>query len=98
MRRRGAFGSVVQIGLKRMNNGKDDYSVATFKKLYDFEGEQLANIKIFAGTFKEQIRQLNQRRSADAISRTDDDVPVYDGSEPRVNISNIDGDRDDLPA
>ena len=29
MRRRASFGSVVQIGLKKMNNGRDDYSVAT---------------------------------------------------------------------
>ena len=34
-RRRGVCGSVVQIGLKKRSNGKDDYSVATFKRPYD---------------------------------------------------------------
>jgi len=29
----------VQIGLKRENNGTNDYSVATFKLLQDFQGE-----------------------------------------------------------
>ena len=33
LRRRATYGSVVQIGLKKMNNGKDDYSVATFRRL-----------------------------------------------------------------
>ena len=31
LRRRGICSAVVQLGLKKMNNGKDDYSVTTFK-------------------------------------------------------------------
>ena len=42
LRNRAIYGSVVQIGLKRADNGTNIYSVATFKKLYDFTGEQLA--------------------------------------------------------
>ena len=51
-RRRGICGSVVQIGLKKKNNGKDDYSVATFKRLYDFTGDELAKIRAYADSFK----------------------------------------------
>ncbi|MDR1204514.1 MAG: hypothetical protein LBL26_03410 [Peptococcaceae bacterium] len=102
-RRRAAFGSVVSIGLKRENNGKDDYSVATFKKLYDFTGEQLAQVRIYADTFKSQIRLVNQQRAAEAMNRTDDEYSEYGGGdEERFNISTpgayIDGDRERLPA
>lgn len=100
-RRRTAFGSAVSIGLKRMNNGKEDYSVATFKKLYDFTGEQLAQIRTYADVFKSQIRLVNQQRAAEAISRTDDECGDY-GDAERFNISSpgayIDGDRERLPA
>ena len=43
LRRRATYGSIVQIGLKRENNGTNDYSVATFKLLQDFQGEELAS-------------------------------------------------------
>ncbi|MCL2816114.1 MAG: hypothetical protein FWD23_16090 [Oscillospiraceae bacterium] len=105
LRRRGACGSVVQINLKRMNNGKDDYSVATFKKVFDFEGEQLANVINYANGFKNMIRITNQEKSANALSRSDDDTPVYQGGNgngDRVYITApggvINGDVDDLPA
>lgn len=57
-RRRATYGSVVQIGLKKMNNGKDDYSIATFKRLYDLDGEQLQQIKPLAIGFREQIKGM----------------------------------------
>jgi hypothetical protein len=69
-RRRGSCGSVVQIGLKRMNNGKDDYSVATFKKLYDFTGEKLASIRSYADGFKQQIKVMLVQQAVEAESRT----------------------------
>jgi len=55
---RGVCGSVVQISLKKMNNGKDDYSVAVFKRLYDFTGEELAKIRACADGFKEQVKLI----------------------------------------
>ena len=103
LRRRAAFGSVVQLGLKKVENG-NTYSVATFKKLYDFSGEQLAGVKAYAEGFKNTIKIMNQHRSADAISRADD-TPVYYGEEgngSRNYISSpggvINGDTDELPA
>ena len=38
-RRRGICGSIVSIGLKRVDNGSNTYSIATFKRLSDFSGE-----------------------------------------------------------
>jgi len=107
-RRRAAYGSLVSIGLKRMSNGKDDYSVATFKKLHDFSGEQLAQSKAYSEGFKAQIKLINQRRAADAIDRSIDDLDGYlDGesiyaNDPRFPNADhdtvIDGNRERLPA
>ena len=55
-RRRATYGSLIQIGLKKENNGSNDYSVATFRLLRDFEGEELAQIRAYANGFKEQIK------------------------------------------
>ena len=105
-RRRAAYGSVVSIGLKRVSNGKDDYSVATFKKLYDFTGEQLAQARAYAEGFKAQIKMINQQRAADAIDRSGDDFDGYidgDGGNGgsftvASGVTVIDGDRERLPA
>ena len=105
MRRRASFGSVVQIGLKKMNNGRDDYSVATFSRLYDFEGEQLAQIRAYTNNFKEQIGQILTQR-ADAQSDKYTDLCEYRSSqiEPANGTTafcigpQIDGDREALPA
>ncbi len=107
-RRRPTWGSVVQIGLKRMNNGKDDYSVATFKKLYDFSGEQLMQAKTYADGFREQAKEMLKRRAEDAENRdgTDDmyeSKPDYQtsGDDEHFVITGgdvIDGERDELPA
>lgn len=62
-RNRATYGSLVEIGLKRQTNpeGKD-YSVATFKRLGDFHGEQLAAVRKYALSFREQIRGMNRQR------------------------------------
>jgi hypothetical protein len=107
-RRRPTWGSVVQIGLKRMNNGKDDYSVATFKKLYDFSSEQLMQAKAYADGFREQAKEMLKRRAEDAGNRDGaDDMyeskPDYKtgGDDEHFVITGgdvIDGERDELPA
>ena len=63
-RRRGLCGSVVRISLKKENNGKDDYSVARFERLYDFTGEELARVKACAESFKEQLKLIQEQRTA----------------------------------
>lgn len=72
LRRRATYGSVVQIGLKKMSNGKDDYSVATFRRLYDFSGEELAQIRNYADGFKGQVRMMLQQRAAVQETQHDD--------------------------
>lgn len=63
-RRRATYGSLVEIGLKKMNNGKDDYSVATFRLLSDFSGDELAQVRAYADSFKMQIRTMLQQNTA----------------------------------
>lgn len=63
-RRRASYGSLVEIGLRRMDNG-NLYSVATFKKLQDFSGPELAQIKQYATGFKEQVKSHLQDRAAE---------------------------------
>ena len=102
-RRRATFGSVVRIGLKRMNNGKDDYSVATFQKLMDFSGDELAQIRMYAAGFKEQIRfMLSQRvpeTDAAEADYTEDLEPLQQGSAGGSFAvgSAINGDTEELP-
>lgn len=105
IRRRATFGSVVQIGLKKMNNGKDDYSVATFRRLYDLEGEELAQARAYATSFKEQIKMMLQQRASAILEQRDtgcdyeaaDVLPANAGSQFCI-APPIDGDREALPA
>lgn len=105
VRRRATYGSVVQIGLKKMSNGKDDYSVATFRRLYDFTGEELAQIRLFAESFKEQIKMVLQQRATineeqhdDGCDYITDTVAVSNAGEHFTISTVIDGEREALPA
>lgn len=107
LRRRATYGSVVQIGLKKMSNGKDDYSVATFRRLYDFSGEELAQIRQFADGFKEQIRMMLKQRAT--INETQHDtgcdygnsnvevLPAGKGTQFTYGQT-LDGEREALPS
>ncbi|MEE1329503.1 MAG: hypothetical protein UHS47_13280, partial [Oscillospiraceae bacterium] len=78
-----------------------DYSVATFRLLSDFSGEELAQICSYAKNFKCQIKELNQLRAQAAEDQFEDvcELPAGDalsmgaGGEPFT----INGDRDSLP-
>ena len=103
-RRRGICGSVVQIGLKKKNNGKDDYSVATFKRLYDFSGEELAKIRAYADSFKEQVKLILEQRTENIEAEASDGVEMeravrtIPSNEGHFEVgAEIDGDRDGLP-
>lgn len=108
-RRRPTWSCVVQIGLKKVENGANTYSVATFKKLYDFGGEQLAQIKQYADTFREQIRAMLLQRAVATENRTEPDAvfeadPRYTSTENGEHftisgaVETIDGERQELPA
>lgn len=105
LRHRATCGSVVQIGLKKVNNGSNDYSVATFRRLYDFEGEELAQIRSYANSFKEQVKLMLQQRAASNEEQRPgiceyaevEKLPV--GTEDCFCIGQtIDGEREALPA
>ena len=106
LRRRATYGSIVQIGLKRENNGTNDYSVATFKLLQDFQGEELAQIRAYANSFKEQIKLLLQQRAEITEEQRDTgcDYVLEPGAmtnEPadgHYTVSQINGDCEQLPA
>lgn len=75
-RHRRVCGSVVQISLKKMNNGKDDYSVAVFKRLYDFDGEELAKVRAYANSFKEQVKLILEQQVTMRESNAGSEVEV----------------------
>ena len=105
-RNRATYGSLVEIGLKRQTNpeGKD-YSVATFKWLGDFHGEQLAAVRKYALSFREQIRGMNRQR-IEAKREQDDGLCEVEScaTAPAVTDdsfcigSTVNGDTQPLPA
>lgn len=102
-RRRGTFGSVVRIGLKKRNNGKDDYSVATFQRLYDFSGEELARVRAYVDSFKEQVKALLEQRmenietGAGNGAEMERPARVMPSNAGHFEVGGIDGDLGDLP-
>ena len=104
-RNRPTYTGIVQIALKKVD-GANPYSVATFRKIYDFAGEELEQITAYAKNFREQIKFYLQERAAEAMNRSDDN-PLYEDSEYSstengtqfVISSNdtLDGDTDALP-
>lgn len=102
-RKRAIFGSVIRIGLKRESSNGFTYSVATFRKLYDFTGEELLKIKNYANVFRDQAKtMLEQRVEANkALAETGVEI----GSAPLQLPDNdahfvgaiIDGEREELP-
>lgn len=105
LRRRPSYGSVIQIGLRKENTGGNDYSVATFRLIKNFEGEQLAQIRSYAEGFKEQIKLTLKQRAETAKEQLDDGCDYIGmGSQPAGNAGpvymnqTIDGDREALPA
>lgn len=105
LRRRPSYGSVIQLGLRKENNGGNDYSVATFRLVENFEGEQLAQIRTYAEGFKEQIKFTLRQRAETAKEQLDDGCDYIGmGSQPADSAGpvymnqTIDGDREALPA
>ena len=101
-RRRPSYSAIVEIGLKRAESGGYTYSVATFRKVRDLEGEGLAAVKSYAANFKEQVKSLLAQR----VENYKSDVESLTGSAPLELADNgdhfsypgvIDGERDELP-
>ena len=101
-RRRPSYSAIVEIGLKRAESGGYTYSVATFRKVRDLEGEGLAAVKSYAANFKEQFKSLLAQR----VENYKSDVESLTGTAPLELADNgdhfsypgvIDGERDELP-
>ena len=96
----------MQIGLKKEESGGFTYSVATFKKLYDFTGDELQRVAAYAAAFREQAKasvveraELNKAAAENNIEITQP-LPQLSDNEGHFDIvgSVIDGDRVPLPA
>lgn len=105
LRRRPSYSSVIQIGLRKENNGGNDYSVATFRLIGNFEGEQLAQIRSYTESFKEQIKLTLKQRAEAAREQLDDGCDYISEDSQPTNTTGpiymnpvIDGDREALPA
>ena len=101
-RRRPSYSAIVEIGLKRAESGGYTYSVATFRKVRDLEGEGLAAVKSYAANFKEQVKSLLAQR----VENYKSDVESLTGTAPLELADNgdhfsypgvIDGEHDELP-
>ena len=104
-RRRKVCTGVVRIGLKKAVSGSHEYCVATFTKIADFAGEDLAHICAYADGFVAQIKDINaQRAQAGAAASS----IIGDGDASHLELPDngahfaleavIDGEREELPA
>ena len=105
LRGRRVCSGLVQIGLRKVTSNGFTYSVATFKKLRDFEGEELARICAYADSFRDQIKERLAERANQNEALAGDGVEM--GAVSKVLPDNgdhfaiggvIDGERDRLPA
>ena len=104
-RRRKVCTGVVRIGLKKAVSGSHEYCVATFTKIADFAGEDLAHIRAYADGFVAQIKDINaQRAQAGAAASSiigDGDVSHLELPDNGAHFALgavIDGEREELPA
>ena len=104
LRRRAPYGSIVRIGLKQETNGKEDSSVATFRRVADFSGEKLQQVKAYAANFKDQLKLIMEQREKAAEEQYDDVCEIGGGNELPLSTGDsftitptIDGERDALP-
>ena len=106
-RRRPAWSSVVQIGLKRVDNG-NTYSVATFRKMADLPPEKVGEFRAFVESFRQQAKEmLKSRAELSAARENEDDQYTAANTEYTVADSGdhfcisgadvIDGEREELP-
>lgn len=84
-RRRPTWSAIVEIGIKRIDNGTNQYGVATFKKIADFSQEQIPQIKQYAEDFRTQIKELQKQREIEMKERMEaDGIP---DAQPRYTVS-----------
>ena len=104
-RRRKVCTGVVRIGLKKAVSGSHEYCVATFTKIADFAGEDLAHIRAYADGFMAQIKDINAQRAQAGAAASN---IIGDGDTSHLELPDngvhfafgavIDGEREELPA
>ncbi len=103
-RQRGICSGVVQIALKKVSSGGHDYSIAVFKKLYDFTGQDLAAVRALSAGLRQQIKSMNEQRAsahaanAENVCEYQEGAPVLPDNDNRFMPGLIDGEREELPA
>ena len=105
LRGRRVCSGLVQIGLRKGASNGFTYSVATFKKLRDFEGEELDQVCAYADSFHDQIKQTlserasqNEAQAGDGVERVSASRVMPDNGDHFAIGGVIDGERDLLPA
>ena len=105
LRGRRVCSGLVQIGLRKVSSNGFTYSVATFKKLRDFEGAQLVRVCAYADSFRDQIKERLADQASQHEAQAGDGVVM--NAAPKALPDNgdhfeiggvIDGERDRLPA
>lgn len=61
-RHRATYGSLVEISLVRKNSNGFDYSVAVFKRVRDFTGDELARVTEYASAFRKEAKLVIEQR------------------------------------
>lgn len=103
-RQRGICSGVVQITLKKVSSGGHDYSIAVFKKIYDFTGPELAAVRELSAGLRQQLKSMNEQRAAthaanaENICEYQQGTPVLPDNDAHFLPDTIDGEREELPA
>lgn len=95
-------------GADRAEEGRQrshEYCVATFTKIADFAGEDLAHIRAYADGFVAQIKDINAQRAQAGAAASN---IIGDGDASHLELPDngahfalgavIDGEREELPA
>ena len=74
---------MVQIGLKKEESGGFTYSVATFRKIYYFTGNDLKRVSDNAAAFREQAKESVAEREEQNKATAENNVELM-GSAPAI--------------
>lgn len=84
MRNRPMWASIVRITLKKESQGGNNYSVAQFERVADFEGEKLAAVMEYAKGMRQNIVDMLEQRAINAESRNESEDTYTDVSDAEV--------------
>ena len=102
LRNRPMYSTIVRISLKRASSNGFDYSTATFTKVRDLAGEELARVRAYAAGFREQVKMMLSDQAAakelEAGSLEVRSAPMaLPDNEGQFAVGVINGDTSQLP-